>query len=203
MRPRLLRHPRAVLGTAGVVLIALSAAACGGGSPTSVARIGTTTSTTTAASPAGGGPSGGVVADLTKYTACMRAHGVVGFPDPSVLSSVPGGPDSAVKLALPPGVRDSPKFKPAQQECRGLLPAGVGRPTITPQQQADYLQAAACMRSHGITGFPDPVFTNGKVHFPVPAGMNANSTQFLRAREICEMLIPSGLPYSKQAEAGK
>jgi hypothetical protein len=36
--------------------------------------------------------------------------------------------------------------------------------------------------------------------------MNANignSPTFLRAREICEMLIPPGLPYSKQAEGGE
>jgi hypothetical protein len=33
--------------------------------------------------------------------------------------------------------------------------------------------------------------------------MDANSTQFLRAREICEMLIPAGLPFSKEAEGGK
>ena len=75
--------------------------------------------------------------------------------------------------------------------------------TFTAQQQADYLKAAACMRRHGIAGFPDPVFSGGDVHFPLPAGMNANSTQFLRAREICEQLIPNGLPYSKQAEGGK
>jgi hypothetical protein len=36
--------------------------------------------------------------------------------------------------------------------------------------------------------------------------MNANignSPTFLRAREICEMLIPPELPYSKQAEGGE
>jgi hypothetical protein len=33
--------------------------------------------------------------------------------------------------------------------------------------------------------------------------MNTNSTQFRRAREICELLIPAGLPYSKEAEGGQ
>ena len=52
------------------------------------------------------------------------------------------------------------------------------------------------MRSHGIAGFPDPQFSNGNVTFPIPHGMDTNSQQFLRAREICQNLIPRGLPYS-------
>jgi hypothetical protein len=65
---------------------------------------------------------------------------------------------------------------------------------------------AACMRSHGIPNFPDPTFSDNSVRFVAPPGMNAtkgNSSQLLRAREICEMLIPAGLPYSKEAEGGQ
>lgn len=53
------------------------------------------------------------------------------------------------------------------------------------------------MRSHGVLNFPDPVVSAGQVDFPIPAAINTKSPQFLRAREICEMLIPAGLPYSK------
>ena len=59
------------------------------------------------------------------------------------------------------------------------------------------------MRNHGVAGFPDPVFSSGNVNFPVPQGINTNSTQFRRAREICEMLIPAGLPYGKQDNGGQ
>ena len=62
------------------------------------------------------------------------------------------------------------------------------------------------MRAHGVPIFPDPVFSGNSVSFPKPPGMNANianSPTFLRAREICEMLIPPGLPFSKEAEGGK
>jgi hypothetical protein len=76
-------------------------------------------------------------------------------------------------------------------------------PQITTQDQADYLKAAACMRNHGIAGFPDPVFSSGNADFHVPQGLDTNSTRFRGAREICEMLIPAGLPYSREAEGGQ
>ncbi len=69
---------------------------------------------------------------------------------------------------------------------------------MSTHDQADYLKAAECMRSHGIAGFADPVFSGGNVNFPIPSGMDANSTQFRRAREICELLVPPGLPYSSR-----
>jgi hypothetical protein len=59
------------------------------------------------------------------------------------------------------------------------------------------------MRNHGIASFPDPVFSSGNVNFPIPQGMNTNSTQFRRAREVCEGLIPPGLPFSREAESGQ
>ena len=59
------------------------------------------------------------------------------------------------------------------------------------------------MRNHGIAGFPDPVFSGGNVNFSIPNGMNTNSARFRRAREICELLVPPGLPYSKSAEGGQ
>ncbi len=59
------------------------------------------------------------------------------------------------------------------------------------------------MRNHGIVGFPDPVFSDGQADFPVPQAMNTRSAQFRQAREICELLIPAGLPYSKEAENGQ
>ena len=69
---------------------------------------------------------------------------------------------------------------------------------MSTHDQADYLKAAECMRSHGIAGFADPVFSGGNVNFPIPSGMDTNSTQFRRAREICELLVPPGLPYSSR-----
>lgn len=67
--------------------------------------------------------------------------------------------------------------------------------TITPADQADYLKAARCMRSHGVPDFPDPTFENNGVKFNIPPNIDPNSSQAKRAEAICVKLIPPGLPY--------
>jgi hypothetical protein len=126
----------------------------------------------------------------------MRSHGILNFPGPGA----PPGAGIAFKNS---GVLSSPAFQAAARDCVMYAHHETSGPQITAEDQTDYLRAAACMRTHGIVGFPDPVFANGNVSFPIPQAMNTNSTQFRRARETCELLIPSGLPYSKQAEGGQ
>jgi len=87
----------------------------------------------------------------------------------------------------------------------GTLPPGTlpnqndgqtPRQTITPADQADYLKAATCMRSHGVPDFPDPTFANNTVTFDIPPNIDPNSAQAKSAESICVKLIPPGLPYS-------
>jgi hypothetical protein len=73
---------------------------------------------------------------------------------------------------------------------------GVPSGTITPADQADYLKAATCMRSHGVPNFPDPVFENGSVTFTVRTPIDTSSSQYESALATCQKLIPAGLPYS-------
>jgi hypothetical protein len=70
---------------AGLGLLALVAAGCGGNPTAAVAHIGSTT-TAPAAAPGGGGvpTPGHLGADLEKYSWCMRAKGVTNFPNPVV-----------------------------------------------------------------------------------------------------------------------
>ncbi len=181
----------------GVLATGLAACGGGGGGQAGVAHIGTTS--TTRGVPGSGGAAqapGQLPAEIVKYSSCMRSHGVAGFPEPTVSAN-------SISLVVPRSVLGSPKFASASAACREYAPRKLAPPQITTADQAAYLKAAQCMRSHGIVGFPDPVFSNGNVSFPVPTGMNTNSPQFLRARETCEMLIPEGLPYSKEAEGGK
>jgi hypothetical protein len=65
---------------------------------------------------------------------------------------------------------NSPRFTAANNACKHLLPGnGVPREnTISPADRADYLKAAACMRSHGVPNFPDPTFNNGSVTLTSP-----------------------------------
>ncbi len=194
---RLLKARSPFAAVAGLGLLAAVAAGCGGGSPTAgVAHIGSTTTAPAAAGTGGVPTPGHLGGDLEKYSLCMRAHGVADFPFPVISGQ-------SVSLHLTPAIASSPNFNTAQAACQKDLPAGSARQQITTKDQAAYLKAAACMRSHGIVGFPDPVFSGGGVSFPLPRTMDPNSKPFLAAREICEMLIPAGLPFSKQAEGGK
>jgi hypothetical protein len=103
---------------------------------------------------------------------------------------------STPPITAPPASTDVPP---------GTLPPGTQpnengrqtpRQTITPADQADYLKAARCMRSHGVPDFPDPTFENNGVRFNIPPSIDPNSSQARRAEAICVKLIPPGLPYS-------
>jgi hypothetical protein len=160
---------------------ALLTAACGG-SPSS------------SSSPSSTGTGGALSAYISQelaFARCVRAHGIPNFPDPD--SSGHFNKHELRQL----GVSDA-RLRATGTACQNLLPAG--QPPLTAQQQQDYLRAAACMRSHGIAGFPDPSFSGGGVHFPIPSGIDPSSAQFYQARHTCQRLIPAGLPYSGSSE---
>ena len=171
-RPQAARTSAAIVATAA---LALPAAACGG-------------------SPSSTGPGGGSSAYASQalaFARCVRAHGVPDFPDPDSRGLFP-------KAAVP-GVSVA-QLRAAERPCSNLLAAG--RPPLTAHEQQDYLTAAACMRSHGITGFPDPVFSHGSVSFPIPSSIDTRSERFTQARQACARLIPAGLPYSGNSGSG-
>ncbi len=182
MNPHSPRPARAAAVITAAVGLALLAAACGSGSGGAAAPGAATGSTTSAKS-------------LLAYSSCMRSHGVPSFPDPASSGGIPK--ETPQQL----GVGDS-VFAAAQSDCRHLIPAGESLggqtiQTITAQQQQYYLKAAACMRSHGITNFPEPSFSGGQVEFPMLSHLvDLNSPQFISAYDICRKLIPPGLPYS-------
>jgi hypothetical protein len=180
---------------AGVLAAGVTVAACGSGSSTPGAATDSTT-TTTGSPPAGGGTQaseGGLLA----YSTCMRSHGVPNFPDPASTGGIPKGGVISSEAAV-----SKSTVQAATNACKHLIPAteslgGKQIQTITATQQQDYLKAAACMRSHGITNFPTPVFTGGHVQFPkLEHLVTLSSTQFKQALKICQKLIPPGLPDS-------
>jgi hypothetical protein len=74
-----------------------------------------------------------------------------------------------------------------------VTPAFEGIPRA---DRVHYLEAAACMRRHGLPNFPDPVFQNGNVEFDIPPGIDMSSPTVRPAISTCQKLIPAGLPYS-------
>jgi hypothetical protein len=120
------------------------------------------------------------------YARCMRSHGVADFPDPKVTTS-PGGGSVGIRMAVPSSVGNSPAFKTANKACQHILPApgSAHHDSGAPSKQA-LLAFAQCLRSHGISGFPDP---NGQGQLPAQtiaaAGVNIHTPQFLAAGKEC------------------
>jgi hypothetical protein len=185
------RRPITLASAIAAAAFALLAAGCGGGSSPGVANVASSTTTTVSPSASGGTQATGLVA----FASCMRSHGVPNFPDPASNGGIPKQPVVSAFQAV-----SIAQAKAAQEACNHLLPAGglSGRPvqTITPQDRQDYLEAAACMRSHGFHNFPDPKFQNDSAQVNIPSSINQNSSRFTRAATTCTKLIPAGLPGS-------
>ena len=173
------RRARAAAVITVMAAAALLAAACSS-SPSSTGSGGSPNAGGSASSPS-----------ALAFSRCMRSHGVPNFPDPppSFNGKFPGSSPQQLGVSVS-------RIRAATVACQNLLPTVRGPALLTAQEQQDYLRAAACMRSHGITNFPDPVFSGGTVHFPIPSSIDASSTSFTQARQTCERLIPAGLPYS-------
>jgi len=96
----------------------------------------------------------------------------------------------------------SPRSRRPKSDCTRPLPAegslsGTNNQTITVAQQQYYLKVASCMRSHGVSNFPEPSFFGGSVEFQglghLP-GIGIHSPLFTHAVDICRKPIPSALP---------
>jgi hypothetical protein len=167
---------------AGLVLLTT---ACGG----RPATPGVATLTATASTGASSASAGAAAApDAMKYAQCMRAHGVPDFPDP-----VDGG--FAINNTAPGSDLDpsSPQFVAADSACKALSPEDrAASGTVDPQVQAEALKYSACMRSHGVPSYPDPVFVGGSIRETMRAGsgMDPNSPQFIAAQNACQSLQP-------------
>jgi hypothetical protein len=167
------RVRRASLAVAGLMTVAALVAACGGGLASSRAAQGAS------GSPAASGSSPGSTyqRDLA-YASCIRSHGVPNFPDPK--------PNGGFDMTSNP---NDPQLQAAQRACANLLPAGQQQTTghFTPQQVAQLLTYAKCMRSHGILNFPDPTSKGlGALN-----GIDINSPQFQSASRACQHLLPA------------
>jgi len=125
----------------------------------------------------------------------MRSHGVPHFPDPEISSSG-GGTSIRIHVTPSSGIDpSSPTFKDAQQACRAFAPVegghGSGDRQLSPQEQAQVLKLAACIRMHGEPNLPDPTFAGGGAH--LPPTVNTDSPKFKSAEQACASLIPSSL----------
>jgi hypothetical protein len=184
--------PSAIAALAATLGIALLVSACGGGSPgAAVADVATTGTTSTTPS------STSTTGDPTAFSSCMRAHGVANFPDPDSqgrIEIVSGVGKDGQRTGVDP---NSPTFQKAQQACKKYQPNG-GNPDPKAQAAAikQMLAFASCMRSHGITKFPDPqVASGGGVRQTIgpDSGIDPASPTFQTAQKACQKLQPDNL----------
>jgi hypothetical protein len=205
---------RPVAVVAALAGLSLLVAACAGGAAhNGVASLGQSTTTTTAQSGApaagspggegqspsvgggGGSPSsggqffmrtGGSYSQDLELAEYVGLHGLPNFPDP--------GSNGTFQLNGSEYAANSPQFQNAQKECRKFVPNGGAPPP--PAQQAkmlsQLLQFSECVRSHGITQFPDPQSINGNVRlvFTPNMGIDPNSPQFQAAQKACQKFNP-------------
>jgi hypothetical protein len=157
--------PLAVLVTAAAV----SLAACSG------------------ASSSPGTASGGSsrLAQALKFSQCMRAHGITGYPDPKQ-----AGSQISITIRVTPGSNlnvHSPQFQAAHSACKSFLPFGNLTAAQKAAANAKALKYSQCMRSYGISSYPDP---NGQGTIVVAAGggIDPRSSQFQNAQKACQSL---------------
>ena len=158
-----------ILAPAAVVMAAafsLLAVACGGGGSAGVASVASSTTAATTTTQSRG----------VAFPRCMRANGVPNFPDV--------GKPTPQQV----GVSQS-QFATAVSACQQLLPHG-GVAQETAQQKrirlADELSFARCMRSHGVSRFPDPTAQGQLTVEMVEAqGIDVHSPAVLQAVQRC------------------
>ena len=164
-------------GLAALIALSIPLAACG--------------SSTDPSANAGSGGTRANAADYTtalKFASCLRSHGVPNFPDPK-----PNG-SGGMQVEKTPGSTkvngvsvNGPAFQSAMTACKSYLPNGGHPQPLSAAKRNQALAFSRCMRAHGITGFPDPVFSGGgaRIQLRSTSGLNPQSSTFQAAQKAC------------------
>jgi hypothetical protein len=135
----------------------------------------------------GGSPGNSASASAVAYSACMRSHGVPGYPDPGSNGNLPKG------NAQDFGVSNS-QYQAAGRACRHLLPnsdttfiallaqclmTGDCPPAVVQRALTEGRKFAQCIRNDGVPNWPDPTIDSmGRPSFQVTAaGISIASTR--------------------------
>jgi hypothetical protein len=119
------------------------------------------------------------------FSRCMRAHGITGYPDPTQ-----AGGQISITVRVKPGSNlnpHSPQYQAARNGCKSFSPSSNLTPAQKAAANARALKYSQCMRSHGVSGYPDP---NGQGTLAVQAGggIDPRSSQFQNAQKACQSL---------------
>jgi len=172
--------PRAIPLLAAALLSGVLVAGCEGSSTSPTGGV------------SGSAAAGSAVASGIAFSRCIRAHGVPNFSDPKLSGQT-------VRMGSAKTIQ-SPAFQSAAHSCQRLLPKGPAGPEPpSGQAQARMLMVSACMRKHGISGFPDPstsppsnpgnsaILGYGGHVLAIPKSIDTNSAAFERAAATCNL----------------
>jgi hypothetical protein len=116
-----------------------------------------------------------VVSDAYRYSNCMRQHGVPNFPDPKVNDQ--NGDQSIAIRSIGPGPNSAggPQYTTALNACKGVMPppGNSGNADQSPAHKQGLLAFAQCMRTHGVSSFPDPS-SQGQLTLPMLKAANVD-----------------------------
>jgi hypothetical protein len=165
---RILRSVVLTVGLGGMVVLA---AGCGGNSSVPAASASQVATFNGAA---------------FRYSACMREHGVSDFPSPTMTDH--NGQQVAF-MNPSSAVIASPAYKIANKVCATILPPPITGPSALAQHERELhvLAFASCMRSHGVSNFPDPTSQGGALTTQIVtnAGVDLQSPAALSAVKAC------------------
>jgi hypothetical protein len=200
-------HRRFIL-TPAVISIAVLVAGCGGGgksgatiaSLSSTTTQGSTTQTTAGSLMAAGHRGGTSLSDTASegvaYANCLHAHGLPNYPDPHFVAMT--GPESHLMYVPPPNTAsglgaNASQVLTAAKACARQRGAMFGQPTaaqVAAEQKAA-LAFAACMRSHGIGDYPEPVFNSQGIETDVVPARAVSLSGYSKAEQVCITDAPS------------
>jgi hypothetical protein len=118
-------------------------------------------------------------AAVRAYAQCIRDNGVPDFPDPDADGQLRGPAHEKA---------GDPKFRAAQEKCRGLAPGGEHQRS-DPATVEQMRQFSQCMRDNGLPDFPDPD-ADGRLR---GAGHEQqDDPTFRAAMQTCRQKLPGG-----------
>jgi hypothetical protein len=88
----------------------------------------------------------------------------------------------------------SSKVASVSSSSAGRAASSAGRPAGQAQLENEYLRFGRCMRSHGVSDFPDPITgSGGHPGFSLQGGSNSdltsNNPAFQRGVEVCQHVL--------------
>lgn len=188
------RRWRSAALLAVLAALGLGVAACGGAAPSGVASTGHSRY---------GQSVSNFDSTALEYTACMRKHGVLDFPEPIISDnglqiSFGGGASKPRRISSNlEGASSLAVYNKATEACYEYSPSYEPPGLVSQSYLKEMLVAAECLRAHGVPGFPDPttnlsnradvlhmISVNG-VYFVLPKGSDQLSPLFTRAEAAC------------------